>query len=283
MSSRTRTHRCAGAGLLLTLLFAAACGAPSRAIAPSGTPASGTDAIDAAASIRPITAIAARLLDPLALAGLSPAPSEVITLDSGEVRIEQRLVDASGFEWLTVQSTTSGELRSLARTNVPLGGTALSTSALVRRANLHLASLALPLAAGTPQVGIAADRRIVTWDRVVNGVPVSGDGTRVVLSASGALVGIAIEEALLAPVPTRIAPAADARAAALRLVPGGAALSGAPRLGWVAPALGAGDEEDLRAPRELAWRLRGALADGTPFELHLAAGTLALIGWDWAR
>ena len=49
------------------------------------------------------------------------------------------------------------------------------------------------------------------------------------------------------------------------------------------PALGAGDEEDLRVPRELAWRLRGALADGTPFELHLAAGTLALIGWDWAR
>jgi hypothetical protein len=117
----------------------------------------------------------------------------------------------------------------------------------------------------------------------VNGVAVPGDGTRVALSVSGALVGIAIDETPLAPAPARITTAAAAKSAALLLVPSGAALSGTPKLGWVAPAIDAGDEEDLSAPRELAWRLRGALADGTPFELHLAAGSLALLGWDWAR
>jgi hypothetical protein len=123
----------------------------------------------------------------------------------------------------------------------------------------------------------------VSWGRTLNGVPVLGDGTRVALSVSGALVGIAIDETPLAPAPARIATVAAAKSAALLLFPSGAAVSGAPKLGWVAPAIEAGDEEDLSAPRELAWRLRGTLADGTPFELHLAAGSLALLGWDWAR
>ena len=33
----------------------------------------------------------------------------------------------------------------------------------------------------------------------------------------------------------------------------------------------------------LAAPLAVPLADGTPFELHPAAGSLALLGWDWAR
>jgi hypothetical protein len=33
----------------------------------------------------------------------------------------------------------------------------------------------------------------------------------------------------------------------------------------------------------LAAPLAVPLADGTPFELPLAAGSLALLGWDWAR
>ena len=159
----------------------------------------------------------------------------------------------------------------------------MSNTALVSRAILHLASLTLPLGGGTPLVSAAGDRRIVSWMRTVNGAPVLGDGTRVALSVSGALVGIAIDEAPLAPAPARITTVSAAKAAALLLVPSGAALSGTPKLGWVAPAIDAGDEEDLSAPRELAWRLRGTLADGTPFELHLAAGSLALLGWDWAR
>ena len=283
MSSATHSHRLISAGLALTLLTLAACSAPTRAVAPSSDHSGGVNAIDAAASIRPITAIAGRLLEPLALAGLTTAPSQIITLESGEVRIEQRLLDSAGLELLSVQSTPRGDLRSISRSNVPLGGTAMSNSALVSRAILHLASLTLPLGSGAPMVNAVGDRRVVTWGRTVNGVAVPGDGTRVALSMSGALVGIAIDEAPLAPAPARVAPAATARAAALILVPSGAALSGTPKLGWVAPAIDAGDEEDLSAPRELAWRLRGTLADGTPFELHLAAGSLALLGWDWAR
>ena len=283
MSSPTRFRRLMSAGLALTLLTLAACGAPSRAIAPSSDPGGRVNAIDAAASIRPITAIAGRLLEPLALAGLTSAPSQVITLESGEVRIEQRLLDSAGLELLSAQSTTSGDLRSISRSSVPLGGAVMSTTALVSRAILHLASLTLPLGSGTPVVSAVGDRRVVTWGRTVNGVAVPGDGTRVALSVSGALVGIAIDEAPLAPAPARVATAATAKTAALLLVPSGAALSGTPKLGWVAPAIDAGDEEDLSAPRELAWRLRGTLADGTPFELHLAAGSLALLGWDWAR
>jgi hypothetical protein len=271
------------AGLVLTLLTLAACGAPTRAIAPSSDPGGGANAIDAAASIRPITAIAGRLLEPLALAGLTSGPSQIITLESGEVRIEQRLLDSTGLELLSAQSTPSGDLRSISRSNVPLGGAAMSSTALVSRAILHLVSLTLPLGRGTPVISAVADRRIVSWGRTLNGVPVLGDGTRVALSVSGALVGIAIDEAPLAPAPARIATVAAAKSAALLLFPSGAALSGTPKLGWVAPAIEAGDEEDLSAPRELAWRLRGTLADGTPFELHLAAGSLALLGWDWAR
>jgi len=283
MSSPTRSHRLMSAGLVLTLLTLAACGAPTRAIAPSSDPGGGANAIDAAASIRPITAIAGRLLEPLALAGLTSGPSQIITLESGEVRIEQRLLDSTGLELLSAQSTPSGDLRSISRSNVPLGGAVMSSTALASRAVLHLVSLTLPLGRGTPVISAVADRRIVSWGRTLNGVPVLGDGTRVALSVSGALVGIAIDETPLAPAPARIATVAAAKSAALLLLPSGAALSGAPKLGWVAPAIEAGDEEDLSAPRELAWRLRGTLADGTPFELHLAAGSLALLGWDWAR
>ena len=289
MSSPTRSHRLVSTGLAFTLLTLAACGAPSRAIAPSSDHAGGAgevggaDAIDAAAFIRPITAIAGRLLEPLALAGLTSAPSQIITLESGEVRIEQRLLDSTGLELLSIQSTPSGALRAISRSNVPLGGVVMSNTALVSRAILHLVSLTLPLGSGAPVVNAAGDRRIVSWGRTVSGAPVLGDGTRVALSVSGALVGIAIDEAPLASAPARIATLAAAKVAALRLVPSGAALSGTPKLGWVAPAIGAGDEEDLSAPRELAWRLRGTLADGTPFELHLAAGSLVLLGWDWAR
>ena len=283
MSSPTRSYRLMSAGLALTLLTFAACGAPTRAIAPSSDHSGGAKAIDAAASIGPITAVAAKLLEPLALAGLTSAPSQIITLESGEVRIEQRLLDSTGLEVLSIQNTPTGELRSISRSSVPLGGAVMSNAALVSRAILHLASLTIPLGSGTPVVSAAGDRRIVSWGRTLNGVPVLSDGTRVALSVSGALVGIAIDEAPLAPAPARVATAATAKTAALLLIPSGAALSGTPKLGWVAPAIDAGDEEVLSAPRELAWRLRGALADGTPFELHLAAGSLALLGWDWAR
>ena len=281
--------------VLLPLLIAAACAAPSGALAPGGTRIPGNAftpgeeqpptvrARDAAALLPPITSIAGALLEPLSTAGLLAEPGALITLESGEERIEQRLVSAAGLALLTLQSTPGGELRLLARANTPYGGAALSSAALRSRALLHLASLRLALPRGTPIISSVAERRAVHWERIVGGIPVPGDGTRVIMSASGALVGIAIEESALAPKPAVLRSAAEARTAALALLPSGAALTGVPRLGWVHPGALAGDEELRSAPRELAWRMRGALSDGRPLEIHLDAARLALLGWDWVR
>jgi len=277
-------HLCARrAAVLLALLLAAACAAPSAATAPNLPFPSAESARDAAANLPPISGVAGALLEPLNTAGLRVAPGELITLESGEERIEQRLLDISGLAILTLQSTPAGEMRQLARANVPFTGAALSSAALRVRALLHLMSLTLPLPRGLPLTSSVGERRILTWERTVNGVEVPGDGTRVVMSASGALVGISIDESALAVQAGTPRSAAQARTAALALLPSGAVLSGTPKLGWVHPAIEGGDEELLSEPRQLAWRLRGTLADGTPFELHLEAMRLSLIGWDWAR
>lgn len=275
--------------MLLPLLIAAACAAPSGALAPGGTRTpshlqpTAVPARDAAALLPPITGVAGALLEPLSTTGLLAEPGALITMESGEERIEQRLINAGGLALLTLQSTPGGELRLLTRANTPYGGAALSSAALRSRALLHLASLRLTLPRGTPIISSVAERRAVLWERSVGGVTVPGDGTRVIMSASGALVGIAIEESALAPRPGALRSAAEARTAALALLPGGALLTGVPRLGWVHPGALAGDEELLSAPRQLAWRMRGALADGRPLEVHLDAAQLTLLGWDWVR
>jgi hypothetical protein len=238
---------------------------------------------DAAANLPPITGVAAALLEPLSTVGLRAEPGDLITLESGEERIEQRLVNTSGLALLTLQSTPGGELRLLARADVAYGGATLSSAALRSRALLHLAALRLAIPRGTPIISSVAERRVVQWERMANGVPVPGDGTRVIVSASGALVGVAIEESALAPASGKPRSAAEAKAAALALLPAGASLAGAPRLGWVHVGALAGDEELRDTPRRLAWRIRGALADGRPFEIHLDAAQLALLGWDWVR
>jgi hypothetical protein len=266
---------------LLPLLIAAACATPSSALAPDRTYV--VPARDASANLPPITGVAAALLEPLSTVGLRAEPGDLITLESGEERIEQRLVAASGLALLTLQSTPGGELRLLARADVAYGGAALSSAALRSRALLHLAALRLALPRGTPIISSVAERRVVQWERSVNGVPVPGDGTRVIMSASGALVGVAIEESALTPTGGKPRSAAEAKAAALALLPAGASLAGAPRLGWVHLGALAGDEELRDTPRQLAWRIRGALADGRPLEIHLDAAQLALLGWDWAR
>ena len=266
---------------LLPLLIAAACATPSSALAPDRTYV--VPARDAAANLPPITGVAAALLEPLSTVGLRAEPGDLITLESGEERIEQRLVNTSGLALLTLQSTPGGELRLLARADVAYGGATLSGAALRSRALLHLAALRLALPRGTPIISSVAERRVVQWERTVNGVPVPGDGTRVIMSASGALVGVAIEESALTPTSGKPRSAAEAKAAALALLPAGASLAGAPRLGWVHAGALAGDEELRDTPRRLAWRIRGALADGRPLEIHLDAAQLALLGWDWAR
>ena len=272
----------------------AACAAPPTAIAP-GTRVSddpgGAPTAPAAGSLagslpRPIRNVALLLLEPLALTGLVSDGGRIIVSDAGERRWVERLVDAQGRERLAVETTLSGALRVVQRSGVPLStasGMTLTAGALVVRATSHLAALGIATPSGTPTVDAYAGRQVVSWVRRVSGAPVPGDGVRVVLALDGALVGAAIESSALAAAPSSLRSASAALAAAAKLLPLGATLGGGATLLWVAPAIASGDEEDATQPRRLAWRLRGTLGDGSPFGVDLDAGSLALIGWDWAR
>jgi hypothetical protein len=142
--------------------------------------------------------------------------------------------------------------------------------------------LGLEMPGGSPVVQSAAGRTFVNWTREVRGVPVSGDGTRVVLNGSGELVGLSIEESLLAAPPTRIARADVALRAAATLLPSGAVADERPELAWVLPTNEIGEGSGVRPLRRLAWCVGGALRDGTPFVLQFDAGSLVLLGWDGA-
>lgn len=264
----------------LSLLVAviAACSSPGTAIAPSRTPL----AEGAGISMRPITTIAAQLLSPLELRGLVARPFTVVRSESGEQRVRQVLVGVSGVEVLRVESTLNGSLRLIAASGVALEGGALSESAGIARALHHLVRLGLEMPGGGPAVQSAAGRTLVNWTREVRGVPVPGDGTRVVLNGSGELVGLSIEESLLAAPPARIARAEAALRAATALLPSGALIDERPELAWVLPTEGVGDLLGQQVLRRLAWCVGGALRDGTPFVLQLDAGSLALLGWDGA-
>ena len=265
---------------VLSLLVAviAACSSPDAAIAPSRARL----AEGAGLSMRPITTIAAQLLAPLELRGLVARPFTVVRSESGEQRIRQVLVGMGGAEVLRVESTLNGSLRLIATSGVALEGGALSESAAIARALRHLMRLGLEMPGGGPVVQSAAGRTLVNWTREVRGVPVPGDGTRVVLNGSGKLVGLSIEESLLAAPPARVARADTALRAAAALVPSGALVDGRAELAWVLPTEGAGEGSGQRTPRRLAWCVGGVLRDGATFELQLDAGNLALLGWDGA-
>ena len=265
---------------LLALLvgLVAACGAPNTAIAPSRVPV----AESAGLTLRPIASIAALLFEPLELRGLVAQPFDMVRSESGEQRARQILVGVGGVEVLRVESALDGSLRLIAKSGVALESGGLSESSAIARALRHLVRFGLEIPAGGPAVQSAAGRTLVNWTREVRGVPVPGDGTRVVLNGSGELVGLSIEESLLAAPPARIARADAALRAATALLPSGALIDERPELAWVLPSEGSGDLLGPRVSRRLAWCVGGALRDGTPFELQLDAGSLALLGWDGA-
>ena len=233
-------------------------------------------------SMRPITTIAAQLLSPLELRGLVARPFTVVRSESGEQRIRQVLVGMGDVEVLRVESTLNGSLRLIATSGVALEGGALSESAAIARALRHLVRLGLEMPGGGPVVQSAAGRTLVNWTREVRGVPVPGDGTRVVLNGSGELVGLSIEESPLAVPPARITRADAALRAATALVPSGTLLDEGAELAWVLATEGVGDLLGQRVPRRLAWCVGGVLRDGTPFALQIDAGSLVLLGWDGA-
>ena len=265
-------------GLSLLVAVIAACSSPGAAIAPSRAPL----AEGAGLNMRPITIVAAQLLSPLELRGLVARPFTVVRSESGEQRVRQVLVGVSGVEVLRVESTLNGSLRLIATSGVALEDGALSESAAIARALRHLVRLGLEMPGGGPVVQSAAGRTLVNWTREVRGVPVPGDGTRVVLNGGGELVGLSVEESLLAAPPARIARAEAALRTAAALLPSGAVADEKPELAWVLPTEGTGDLLGPRVSRRLAWCVGGALRDGTPFALQLDAGSRALLGWDGA-
>ncbi|MFZ9352184.1 MAG: hypothetical protein ACO25N_00885 [Candidatus Limnocylindrus sp.] len=263
---------------LLMISLLAACGAPSTAIAPSRSPL----AEGAGLAVRPIAAIAAQILSPQELRRLVAQPFTLVRSDSGEQRVRQVLVGASGVEAMRVESALDGSLRLIAISGAPLAGGTLSESAAIARAVRHLMRLGLEMPGGGPEVRSAAGRTLVLWAREVRGVLVPGDGTRVVLNGAGELVGLAIEESPLAAPPARLAPSDAALRAAAALMPNGAALDERPEIAWVLPTNEASEPVGQRVQRRLAWYVQGVLRDGTPFVLQLDAGSLALLGWDGA-
>lgn len=278
--------------IAVVLLSAAACAAPPTALAPSDVvahpsgEANGTSGSLAGASARPIRTIALTLLEPLALAGLVSDGGTAISSEGGEARWLERLIDAQGRERLAVESTLIGAIRRLQRGGVPLdapSGIVLSNGALATRAAAHLTALGVVVPSGVPAITSVAGRQVLSWARRMNGALVPGDGTRVVLALDGALVGLAVDSSPLAAPPSKVRTASEALTAATTLVPAGATITGVAVLGWIAPSIDAGDEEQTSAPRRLAWRVRGSFADGSPFEIDLDAGSLTPLAWDWAR
>jgi hypothetical protein len=264
--------------LALLIGLAAACGAPSTAIAPGSEPAANAVGL----TIRSITTIAEQLLPPLELHDLAVRPFTLVRSESGEPRTRQVLVGSDGVEVLRVERALDGALRLIAQGGVSLEGAWLSESTAVSRALRQLMRLGLEIPRGEPEVRSTAGRTLVIWAREVRGVPVPGDGTRVVLGGGGELVGLAIEESPLAPPPSRVLRGDAALRAALALLPSGAVTAGRPTLAWVLRTENAEEPPHQRPPRRLAWCVRGTLIDGASFELQFDAGSLALLGWDGA-
>ena len=150
---------------------------------------------------------AALFVDAEALRGSIAETPVIIDGEFGEQLIEQRLLLVGGAD-LTMQVTVRGTLRTLLRSGVSTDENSLSRSALIAHGIRHLAALWITMPAGLPEVQDLGGREILFWERRVDGVRVPGDGLRVVLAASGELVGIAQP----APDPLAPAPAEGARA-----------------------------------------------------------------------
>jgi hypothetical protein len=178
------------------------------------------------------------------------------------------------------------------------GGAPLANAAVARTRGSRLAADLGLEAAGTPDVRHDPDDTgwTLTWPRVVDGVPVIGDGVRVDLWPDGRMHAIVRTERPLAPQPAVTldeAAARDRATATLATMFGGRSGQvgiSTLGLGWVAP----NSAFDLTGPDapgptlRLAWvieaRTSGELADDLrAVKLFLDAGTGTLIGGDVLR
>jgi hypothetical protein len=178
------------------------------------------------------------------------------------------------------------------------GGALLVDAAAARaRGNRLAADLGLE-ASGTPvvQQGPADTGWTLTWPRVVDGVPVMGDGVRVDLWPDGRMHAVVRTERSLAPRPSVTLDEATARdRATATLATMFGSRSGQVRistlgLGWITPndAFDPTGPDAPGATLRLAWvveaRTSGELAAGLrAVKLFLDAGTGTLLGGDVLR
>lgn len=147
----------------------------------------------------------------------------------------------------------------------PAGGRALDGPAAAARAESFARAAGLtPSGRRDVRQSAGAGGWSISWQRVVNGIPVRGDGVRLALWPDGALHGLTRTERPLAPAPLRVLDADAARSAASALV--GARIAGssaalrvaAVEQVWVAPNDTFGGAR-VDAPAEtlrLAWAVR---------------------------
>lgn len=206
-------------------------------------------------------------------------------------------VDATGREVAIVRIGLDGTVV----TAVALGwnhrpGRAVDAATAATRAQ-DFARAAGIVAAGRPNVRASAGAGgwAVVWPRVVGGVPVRGDGIRVLVWPDGTFHGLARSERPLAEAPARLLSAAEARAAAQQVA--------ADRLGSGAEVDVVGVERSWVAPNDLfdpaaadapaatlrlAWivrfEARGAAAERLrALEVWIDAGDSRLLGGDAAE
>ena len=256
-------------------------------------------------STRPLPAAA----DELARArARSQAVAAALGLPGVSQRVE-RLDDA--FEHRTYDEVTSADAagREVAITRLgldgsvamavslgwhPAGGRALDAPAAAKRA-VALARAAGLGPSGAPSVRASAGAGgwSIVWPRIVDGVPVRGDGLRIALWPDGAFHGLTRTERPLAPPPPRSLGADAARSAATSVVSarfGGSSgdlhAVAAERV-WVAPndMLGAARLDAPAATLRLAWAVRfdaqGALAERLrSIEVWVDAGDGHALGGD---
>ena len=178
------------------------------------------------------------------------------------------------------------------------GGTPVANAAVARARGVRLAADLGLDASGTPDVRQGPDDTgwTVTWPRVVDGVPVVGDGVRVDLWPDGRMHAVVRTERSLAERPAVTLDGVTARdraTATLATIFGsrsGQVGISTLALGWVAPN-SAFDSTGPDAPAStlrLAWIVEahtsGDLADGLrAVKLFLDAGTGTLLGGDVLR
>jgi hypothetical protein len=178
------------------------------------------------------------------------------------------------------------------------GGPPMPSAAAARARGNRLATDLSLDTAGTPEVRQGPDDNgwTLTWPRVVDGVPVVGDGVRLDLWPDGRMHAVVRTERPLATRPAWTLDEATARARATTTLGtifgsrSGQVSIATLGLGWVAPnsAFDPTGPDAPGATLRLAWvveaRTSGPLADSLrAVRLYLDAGTGALIGGDVLR